>query len=113
MLRREGHLDNVKRVYGLYREAGLSLRLKCPRRNKAAKWRQPKQLCAAVNEHWSMDFVADALFDVRKLRVLTSGSADTRRESFAPGIPPLNARWRRIPAPKQTRRATGAVGWLL
>ena len=27
MLRREGHQDNVKRVYRLYREEGLSLRL--------------------------------------------------------------------------------------
>src|SRR5262249_39390623 len=37
MLRREGHRDNVKRVYRIYREQGLSLRLKRPRRNKAAK----------------------------------------------------------------------------
>lgn len=37
MLRREGHVDNVKRVYRLYREEGLSLRLKRPRRNKAAQ----------------------------------------------------------------------------
>jgi hypothetical protein len=44
LLRREGYKDNVKRVYRLYREAGLSLWLKRPRRNKAAKWRQPKQL---------------------------------------------------------------------
>ncbi len=55
MLRREGFKDNVKRVYRLYREAGLSLRLKRPRRNKAAKLRQPKQICSAINELWSMD----------------------------------------------------------
>lgn len=71
MLRREGHRDNVKRVYRLYREEGLSLRLKRPRRNKAAKLRQPKQLAHAMNEIWSMDFVANALFDGRKLRMLT------------------------------------------
>jgi putative transposase len=58
MLRREGHMDNVKRVYRLYREEGLSLRLKRPRRNKAAKLRQPKQLALAINEIWSMEFVA-------------------------------------------------------
>lgn len=39
MLRREVHMDNVKRVYRLYREEGLSLRLKRPRRNKAAQSR--------------------------------------------------------------------------
>lgn len=78
LLRREGYKDNVKRVYRLYREAGLSLRLKRPRRNKAAKWRQPKQLVAAINEVWSMDFVADALFDGRKLRMLTVVDCYTR-----------------------------------
>ena len=37
MLRREGFKDNVKRVYRLYRQQGLSLRLKRPRRSKAAQ----------------------------------------------------------------------------
>jgi putative transposase len=78
LLRREGYKDNVKRVYRLYREAGLSLRLKRPRRNKAAKWRQPKQLVSAINEMWSMDFVADALFDGRKIRMLTVVDCYTR-----------------------------------
>jgi putative transposase len=53
MLRREGHQDNVKRVYRLYRAEGLSLRLKRPRRSKAAKLRQPKQIAFAFNEVWS------------------------------------------------------------
>ena len=78
MLRREGYRDNVKRVYRLYREAGLSLRLKRPRRNKAAKLRQPKELARTINEIWSMDFVADALFDGRKLRMLTVVDCYTR-----------------------------------
>jgi putative transposase len=78
LLRREGHTDNVKRIYRLYREEGLSLRLKRPRRNKAAKLRQPKQLAHAINEIWSMDFVADALFDGRKLRMLTVVDLYTR-----------------------------------
>lgn len=82
MLRREGHMDNVKRVYRLYREEGLSLRLKRPRRNKAAQRRQPKQLAHTINEIWSMDFVADALFDGRKLRMLTVVDLFTR-ESLA------------------------------
>jgi putative transposase len=78
MLRREGHMDNVKRVYRLYREEGLSLRLKRPRRNRAAQRRQPKQLARAINQIWSMDFVADALFDGRKLRMLTVVDLFTR-----------------------------------
>jgi putative transposase len=71
MLRREGCGDNHKRVYRLYREQGLSLRHKRRRRNKAARLRQPKQIVTAINEIWSMDFVADALFDGRRLRTLT------------------------------------------
>ena len=78
LLRREGHRDNVKRVYRLYREEGLSLRLKRPKRNKAAKLRQPKQRAQSMNEIWSMDFVADNLFDGRKLRMLTVVDLFTR-----------------------------------
>lgn len=70
MLRREGGQDNHKRVYRLYREQGLSLRHKRPKRNKSARLRQPKQQVTAMNEIWSMDFVADALFDGRRLRTL-------------------------------------------
>jgi putative transposase len=82
MLRREGWRDNVKRVYRLYREQSLSLRLKRPKRNKSARLRQPKQLVTAMNQIWSMDFVADALFDGRKLRALTVVDNYTR-ESLA------------------------------
>ncbi|MBW5975132.1 transposase [Klebsiella michiganensis] len=42
MLRREGWRDNHKRIYRLYSEQGLSLRLKRPRRNKSAQCRQPQ-----------------------------------------------------------------------
>jgi putative transposase len=71
LLNREGWEDNHKRVYRLYRNEGLSLRHKRPKRNKSAPLRRPKQLASAINEIWSMDFVADALFDGRKLRALT------------------------------------------
>jgi putative transposase len=82
MLRREGWQDNHKRVYRLYQEEGLSLRLKRPRRNKSARLRQPKHLVTAMNQIWSMDFVADALFDGRRLRALTVVDNYTR-ESLA------------------------------
>ena len=71
LLQREGWQDNHKRIYRLYREQGLSLRLKRPRRNKAAKNRQPLQSAAYPNQIWAMDFVSDALFDGRRLRMLT------------------------------------------
>jgi len=78
LLRREGHPEKVKRVYRLYRDAGLLLRLTRPKRDKAAKLRQPKQLAHAINEIWGMDFVADNLFDRRKLRMLTVVARYTR-----------------------------------
>ena len=71
LLRREGWKDNRKRVYRLYRLEGLSLRHKRPRRNRSARLRQPQQVVRAINEIWSTDFVADALFDGRRLRALT------------------------------------------
>jgi len=43
LLRREGWLVNHKRVYRLYREDGLSLRLKRPRRNVSAAIRYAQQ----------------------------------------------------------------------
>ena len=82
MLQREGFKDNHKRVYRLYQQEGLSLRLKRPKRNKSARLRQPRHFVTAMNQIWSMDFVADALFDGRRLRALTVVDNYTR-ESLA------------------------------
>ncbi len=71
MLRREGWRDNHKRIYRLYSEQGLSLRLKRPRRNKSAQRRHPQPQGLYPNHVWGMDFVSDALFNGRRLRLLT------------------------------------------
>lgn len=71
MLRREGWKDNHKRVYRVYKEEGLNLRTKRPRRNKAAAHRQHMPSVSRIDECWSMDFVADQLFDGRRFRALT------------------------------------------
>lgn len=78
LLRREGWLVNHKRVYRLYREDGLSLRLRRPRRNVSAANRERQPAASAPNEMWSMDFVSDALFDGRRLRALTVVDSFTR-----------------------------------
>jgi putative transposase len=78
LLRREGWFVNHKRVYRLYREDGLSLRLKKPRGNVSAANRVRQPAASAANEMWSMDFVSDALFDGRRLRALTVVDAFTR-----------------------------------
>lgn len=71
ILRREGWPDNHKRVRRIYRELGLSLRNKRPRRSKAAAHRVERPEISKLDQCWSMDFVHDQLFDGRKLRALT------------------------------------------
>lgn len=82
MLQREGWEINHKRVYRLYREESLGLRKKPPRRRVAALKREIRPTATEQNECWSMDFVADQLFDGRKIRVLTLVDNHTR-ESLA------------------------------
>jgi putative transposase len=71
MLRREGFADNHKRMHRIYREQGLALRIKRPLRNRSAKHRIERFEPVRVHQVWSMDFVADQLFNGRKFRVLT------------------------------------------
>lgn len=71
LLRREGFIDNHKRTYRIYKEEGLNLRTKRPKRNKSASHRMDRPSLTTINECWSMDFVADQLFDGRKFRALT------------------------------------------
>lgn len=71
LLRREGWKDNHKRTYRIYKEEGLNLRSKRPRRNKAGAHRLERPLLTELYQCISMDFVADALFDGKKFRALT------------------------------------------
>jgi putative transposase len=71
LLRREGWRDNHKRVYRIYKEEGLNLRTKRPRRRKAAAHRMERPDISNINQCWSMDFVADQLFDRHRFRALT------------------------------------------
>ena len=82
LLRREGWKVNRKRIYRLYKEEGLSIRTKTPRRRRSCRYRGDRPEIGAVNEVWAMDFMADALFDGRPFRLLTI--VDCRsRESLA------------------------------
>ncbi len=71
LLRREGWEINHKRTHRLYRELGLQLRSKTPKRKVKAKLRDDRTPATAPNECWSMDFLSDQLFDGRKIRVLS------------------------------------------
>ncbi len=78
LLRREGWAVNHKRIQRLYKEEGLNLRARRPRRHVMAARRIERAGPTAVNEVWSMDFVSDALFDGRRFRALTVVDAFTR-----------------------------------
>jgi putative transposase len=82
LLQREGWKVNHKRVYRLYREEGLTMRSKKPRRHVTACRRIYRTVATEPNEGWSMDFMSDELFDGRRLRLLTLVDNFTR-ESLA------------------------------
>jgi putative transposase len=68
-LRREGWAVNRKRVYRLYREAGLLVRRRKRKRIGLVE-RKPLPKPSSANISWSMDFVSDGLADGRRLRCL-------------------------------------------
>ena len=70
LLRREGIIVNHKCVERVYREEGLSLRLK-HRRKRASHLRVVPPGPTGPNQHWAMDFVSDCLINGRRLRMLT------------------------------------------
>jgi putative transposase len=70
LLKREGHTVNRKRVERIYREEGLSLRTKW-RKKRVSRIRVMLERPIRERQHWSMDFVSDALLDGRRFRALT------------------------------------------
>ncbi len=71
LMQREGWRINHKRLYRLYQQAGLNLRMKRPRRRVSAAHRAARTDPMKVNQVWSMDFVSDALFNGKRFRTLT------------------------------------------
>ena len=71
LLDREGWGINIKKVYRIYRELGMQLRNKTPKRRVTAKLRDDRAEAVGPNDVWAMDFVHDQLATGKKLRVLT------------------------------------------
>ncbi len=71
LLRREGWRDSFNRIYRIYKEEGLNLRTKRPKRRRAAAHRQERTELSRINQCWSMDFISDLMFDGRRFRALT------------------------------------------
>ena len=78
MLRREGWDVGRNLVYRLYREEGLVLRTKRPRRRKMVVHREARIQPKRPNEAWSLDFIHDELSNGQKFRALTVVDIFTR-----------------------------------
>lgn len=81
LIRREGHVVNWKRLYRLYRDAGLAVRRRKRKRIGPVE-RRPLSKPTMPNVSWSMDFVSDGLANGRRLRCLTIVD-DCTRECLA------------------------------
>ncbi|WP_186252510.1 IS3 family transposase, partial [Burkholderia gladioli] len=64
----KGFVWNHKRVYRIYRELELNLRIK-PRKRLMREQPEPLAVPQALNECWSMDFMHDQLADGRSIRL--------------------------------------------
>jgi len=82
LLQREGWEVNHKRVYRLYKEEGLTMRNKRPKRHVSAYRRMERATAHSPNESWSMDFMSDELYNGQRIKLLTLVDNFTR-ESLA------------------------------
>jgi putative transposase len=69
MLKREGELSGINRIYRLYREEALGVRRRKGRK-RAVGVRAPILVEARPNARWSLDFVHDQMANGRRFRVL-------------------------------------------
>lgn len=64
----KGYGWNHKRVYRIYKELELNLRIK-PKKRLVREKPQPLAVPAGINDSWSMDFMHDSLSDTRSYRL--------------------------------------------
>jgi putative transposase len=82
LLQRENWQVNHKRVYRLYKQEGLIMRPRRPRRHVSACRRVERPTAGRANESWSMDFMSDELYNGQRIKLLTLVDNFTR-ESLA------------------------------
>lgn len=78
LLNREGWQAGKYLIYRLYKEEGLALRKKQPKRRKMVVQREARFRPTGANQAWSLDFVSDQLTDGKKMRALTVVDVFTR-----------------------------------
>ena len=76
LLEASGTRVNHKRVFRVYREAGLAVRRKA--RKRLVREGFPQPVLTAANQEWALDFVHDGMASGRALRVLSVIDAHTR-----------------------------------
>jgi putative transposase len=94
---------NHKRVYRIYRELELNMRIK-PRKRLQREKPEPLSVPEAPNEVWSMDFMADQLADGRSFRTLNILD-DFNREGLAIEVDFS------LPAERVVRTLNQIIGW--
>lgn len=77
LMQREGWQVNHKRIYRLYRNAGLSVRRRKRKRVYLDRGK-PKAVLAIPNQRWSMDFVTDTTSSGQRFRTLVVLDEGTR-----------------------------------
>lgn len=78
LLMRRGKKVNHKRVYRLYRNMGLKV-LKRGGRKRALGLRKSANVVTRPNQRWALDFVQDALWDGRRIRLMPVIDVCTRK----------------------------------
>jgi putative transposase len=76
LIEREGERVNHKRLYRVYREAGLCLKRK--KRKHCARIGSPRLQLTGANQEWALDFAHDVVAAGRTIRVLSIVDAFTR-----------------------------------
>ena len=67
---------NHKRVWRVYREAGLAVKRR--RRKRVVRVGRPLEKAVCPNQEWALDFVSDAIASGRRIRLLNVADAYTR-----------------------------------
>jgi putative transposase len=93
LLREQGELSGINRIYRLYREEGLTVRKRKARR-RAIGTRTPILVEAKINARWSLDFVHDQFAGGRRFRILNIVD-DVTRECLA-AIPDTSISGKRV-----------------
>lgn len=78
VLRREGFVDNHKRIERIYQEEGLQVRRRHRRRRKLVSIPRVIRPVVHPDDRWSADFVQDSFLDGRPFRCLAAVDHVTR-----------------------------------